>query len=276
MDQGDVERFLASHPYSAATRETYRRVLLALVDAPGLDGVGAAWLVEWVQSHARWGNSQQYVALNACRKFLGWRFGMAHPALSARIKRVKPRRQRVLTAGRALDLLACFDRSTPKGLRDLAIAALGLDTGLRASELCHLQMADVDLDARTLQVVVKGGQWGVGVFSPETAQYIREWITVRSAKPGVEELFTSTRGGTAITRCGLTCIVRKWGQAIGVKLSPHDLRRSFATLSTIFGAPSRVVQVAGRWSDIAMVERYTQGIDPAEITPYLPVSQLQK
>jgi len=69
-------------------------------------------------------------------------------------------------------------------------------------------------------------------------------------------------------------MVKRWGLGIGIKLSPHDLRRSFATLSTLFGAPSRVVQVAGRWSTIEMVERYTREIDQSAIEPYLPVSKL--
>jgi site-specific recombinase XerC len=276
MNKDDVERFLASHPYSLATRDTYRHALLELLNLPDLAVIDAAKLVGFIQSRPGWGNSQQYVALCACRKFLAWQFGVAHAALSARIKRVRPRRQRTLTAVHALDLLASFDSRTPKGCRDLAIAALGLDTGLRCSEFCHLQLADVDLATRMLQVVIKGGQWGAGVFSPETAQYIREWIAVRHVAEGVGELFVSTRTGLGMTRCGLNCVVRKWGVRIGLKLSPHDLRRSFATLSTIFGAPSRVVQAAGRWSDIAMVEHYTQGLDPAAITPYLPVTRLNK
>lgn len=276
MNKGEVEQFLASHPYSAATRDTYRRVLILLIELDDLIEMDAAGLVMWIQSHPGWGNSQQYVALNACRKLLEWKFGISHLALTARIKRVRPRRQRVLTAALALDLLASFDPRTIKGTRDLAIAALGLDTGLRASEICRLRLDDLDLISRTLEVIIKGGQWGMGIYSPETAQYLAAWITVRCAALGVKELFVSTRTGQAMTRCGLTCIFRKWGLRIGLKLSPHDLRRSFATLSTIFGAPSRVVQAAGRWSDIGMVERYTQEIDPAEIAPYLPMSQLKK
>lgn len=271
-----VVRFLASHPYSLATQETYRRILILLITIPDLKKLTAATLVAWIQSQPGWGNSQQWVALCASRKFLAWHFGASHPALSARIKRIRGRKQRTLNAVHAMDLLASFDTSKPKGIRDLAIAALGLDTGLRCSELCHIMLADVDLVNCSLQVVTKGGQWGTGIFSKLTAQYINAWISTRQPAAGVGNLFVSTRTGMAMTRCGLTCIVKKWGIKIGLKLSPHDLRRSFATLSTVFGAPSRVVQAAGRWADISMVEHYTQDLDPAEITPYLPVQQLQK
>ena len=267
----DVERFLASQPYSAATRETYRRVLILLVKLERLERLEPAELLHFVDRKG-WGNSQQYVALCACRKFLAWRFGVGHPALCARIKRVRPRRQRVLTAKRALDLLVIFDRTTSKGLRDLAICALALDTGLRLAELCRLAAADVDLERRSLQVIVKGGQWGMGVFSEQTAVYIAEWLAVRKGNAGT--VFTSTRTWRPLTREGLKVTIRRWGEQAGFKLSAHDLRRTFATLSTIFGAPSRVVQAAGRWSDLDMVEHYTAAITAEEIRPYLPMARL--
>ena len=82
------------------------------------------------------------------------------------------------------------------------------------------------------------------------------------------------REWTGLKPGGLQKIVEGWGLRLGVRLSPHDLRRSFATLATIFGAPSRVVQAAGRWSDIQMVERYTRGLQLGAISPYFPVANL--
>lgn len=271
MDKGMVDEFLASRPYSRATKDTYQRVLMLLVQVDGLKHVGAAGLVRFVDRPG-WGNSQQYVALCACRTFLRWRFGVMHPGLSARVKRIRPRRQRVLTAQQALELLAIFDRTTVKGLRDLAICALALDTGLRLAELCRLKVSDVDLQQRSLQVIVKGGQWGMGVFSEQTAVYIAEWLAVRKGK--ADTVFASTRTWRTLTREGMKVTVRRWGEQAGFKLSAHDLRRTFATLSTTFGAPSRVVQVAGRWSDLAMVEHYTAWITAEEIRPYLPIARL--
>ena len=176
----EVVRFLASHPYSAATCETYRRILVEVVKLDDLADLDAAGLVQFVQSHSHWGNSQQWVALCACRKFLAWQFGASHPALSARIKRIRSRRQRTLTVASASDLLASFDTSSPKGCRDLALCALGLDTGLRCSEFCRLKLVDVDLSAHNLQVIVKGGQWGTGIYSVQTAQYLIAWLAFRS------------------------------------------------------------------------------------------------
>jgi len=167
-----------------------------------------------------------------------------------------------------------FDASAPKGARDLAMAATLLDTGLRASELCRLQLADVDLDRRVLEVIVKGGQWGAGIFSDRTAEYISAWLQARRAARGVGAMFVNVQSGGQLTRDGLKCIVREWGRAIGIKLSPHDFRRSFATISSVFGAPSRLVQLGGRWSSIEMVEHYTRGLQADALRPFLPVSNL--
>ena len=268
----DLENFLASFPFAPTTKDTYRRALLQL---PPTENLTAADLVNFI-SKPEWSSNTQYTALCAVRKFIAWRHGKNHPALSARIKRIKPKPQRVLTKDLALKLLASFDTSTAIGCRDLAIAALALDTGLRCSELCRISIEDLEIIQRHLRVIVKGGQWKAAIFSQQTSMYLSAWLTHRQAKK-TSALFLSyhhTCAGQPLTREGLQGIVKQWGRSIGIKLSPHDFRRSFATLSTIFGAPSRVVQVAGRWSTLDMVEHYTESLKADEIDPYLPVSNL--
>lgn len=273
----DIENFLASFPFAEETKDRYRRVLSMLVELD-LSQLDAAGLLAFIRKPT-WGDAWRYTALCSCRKFIQWMYGVNHPALSARVKQAKAKKQRVLSADKALELLASFDTTSSAGARDLAIACVLLDTGLRCSEVCRLRLADVDLEHRTLQVIVKGGQWGTAVFSEHTAHYIDQWLHHRKPADGVGTLFVGFRHqslGRPLTREGLQGMVKRWGAVIGVKLSPHDFRRSFATLSTIYGAPSRVVQEAGRWSNIEMVERYTRSLNQDAITPYLPVTKLLK
>ena len=277
MNREDVTRFFASHPYADDTKASYSRVFEVAYGLPVNDWQ-AVDLIEFL-NRPGWGNAQKRLALFALRKYIRWRWGDDHPALEAKLKAVRSKQQRVLSKGQALELLASFDTSMPAGARDLALCAVALDTGLRCSELCRLLLADIDLHQRTLQVIVKGGQWGMGIFSEQTALYINHWLGFRSPADGVGNLFVSLhrgRFGRPLTRGGLQQVVEGWGERIGVRLSPHDLRRSFATLATIYGAPSRVVQEAGRWSSIGMVERYTKSLDASAISPYLPVSRLIK
>ena len=98
-------------------------------------------------------------------------------------------------------------------------------------------------------------------LSSSTAAALNRWIKVRRAAPGVDALFVSTYQGKPLTVPGLRTILRKLGEAAGIpNVSTHAFRRGFAVIATEAGAPTRVVQDAGRWSDISMVERYTLGL----------------
>jgi len=269
----DVSNFLASRTYSPATKSTYAYVLEQMLSHPFKDW-GASDLLNFVHRES-WGNSMQYVALNACKAFIKWSLGHSHPALSARLKRVQPKPQRSLNSVQVLDLLASFDTYTPIGARDQCLVAVAIDTGLRVSELARIQLANVDIEHRTILVITKGGQWQYAVYSPETAAILDRWLSYRKPADGCNSLFISLqknkRRGKPLTKCGIQTLFKRWGQSLGFKLSPHDARRGFATISTTNGAPSRIVQAAGRWSDISMVERYTRSIEAQAIQPYLPM-----
>lgn len=220
-------------------------------------------------------------AIAAFRSFFAFTVGASKsPARNIPYPKVPRRVQRTLTVEEASQVLASFDTSTTTGARDLALFAFMIDSGLRASEVCRVQLSDLRLDDRTALVVVKGGQQRFGIFSEYTAHLLASWLAVRSgvALESETALFVSVGGlkpGTALTRDGLKCLYRRVAFRSGVGMfSPHALRRSFATLSTVFHAPSRSVQQAGGWGDIRQVERYTQALDPRAFDPYFPMPNL--
>ncbi len=272
----ELSNFLASYAYAASTRRTYQDILSRLLErSQNLSSMTAAELLI-ILDQSGWGNARQCVALAAIKKYLAWMYGQSHPALDAKLKRVDGKPQRALTPGIALELLASFDAYTPKGARDLAICALGLDTGLRESELCRLQLADTDLEHRVLQVIVKGGKWKAAVFSAETAAHIERWLHYRAIADGQGFLFTNILTGRGLKPMGLYSIVKGWGKRIGIKLCVHDLRRSFAVIATeLMGAPERVLMEGGRWNNSEMIIRYTRTLKLEAMRKYLPVRGLQ-
>lgn len=257
--------FFAEHPVSASTRETYTYALRRFSECVANPETCTPVEILKMFKTLGWGSSLQYTASVAIKKYLRWRYGAAHPALLLKVKREKAKPGRHLAVDQATALLDHFDLSKIKGKRDYATACLALDTGLRVAELASLKMADIDFAARTLKVRVKGGSWADAVFSEHTRAALVDWCNHR--RLGDDRLFQ-------VSRDGLRVIVRRWGEKLGIRLSPHDLRRSFAHISSKSGAPSRLVQVAGRWSSIEMVERYTQGIEPADFENYFPVSRI--
>jgi site-specific recombinase XerC len=147
-----------------------------------------------------------------------------------------------------------------------------LDAGFRKSEICKMDKSDIDLESHKCVVMIKGGRWGEGVFSELTNLYLREWFASREKIAKCEAAFISTQSGKRLTSDGLSTIVKQWGKKIDIILSPHDLRRTFAVLSTLAGAPARTLQVAGRWSNISIVEHYTQAITAEAFRRWFPVS----
>lgn len=271
----EVENFLSSHPYAEKTKESYRRILAEVVNIPDLHALDAAQLIKLINRH-RWGNSQQNVAIHCIKKFLRWSFGSNHPALNARIKRIEPPPRRSLNPDQALQVLASFNTYKPAGARDLAIVAFGLDTGFRRQELCQMQLADLDFYNNTARALCKGGQWGIGAFSEETAQIIQRWLNFRKPADGVGNLFVSVYDGKAISGYGMASLFKRLSKRIGFQISPHDLRSSFATLATLYGAPSRSLQLAGRWHSPEMVEHYTGNLQINAVRPFLAMANLKK
>jgi len=272
----DIRTFLDSHPYAETTKRTYADVLtqvFAHIQDPA--ALSASGLLSLVQSKG-WGNSRQCVALAASQKFLAWKYGQSHPALTARLKRIRGKMPRTLTQEIAEILLASFDRHCAKGARDLAIASLLIDTGLRESEICNLQQADTDTDKRILQALVKGGSWEFAIFSEETAAHIEHWKLFRQRLNPQGFLFVSTVTGNGLTPGGLYSIIREWGRAIHVTLGVHDFRRGFATIASEGGAPDRLIMEGGRWKSTQMVTRYTRALRLEKMRPWLPMTKLKR
>jgi integrase/recombinase XerC len=151
--------------------------------------------------------------------------------------------------------------------------SLALDTGLRASELARLDLKHLDLESRCLQVLSKGFRWKRCFFSEVTASRLREWLDVRRNLAGEDvdtvfcglELNIGKKGaGRPMNRNGILQVFKRLGKNCGMELTVHTLRRSFATLSIRRGASTRLVQLQGGWSSSAMVERYTQALQPED------------
>jgi integrase/recombinase XerC len=225
------------------------------------------------------GQAALYRATNALRSFYKFHCGDQSPAKKLPLKKPPLHQQRSLTMEQVSDLLASIDTSLPIGRRNLALVSFMIDTGFRASEVCRINDCQVDLKNRLAWVTIKGGQDGFGAFCEETATYCATWRAERLNRARCEAFFVGFelhRPGQRLTREGLTDIIRAIGRNADIKLSPHDLRRTFATLAILMGAPSRLVQVAGRWSNLALVERYTQAITAKAIDPYSPVAAARK
>jgi integrase/recombinase XerD len=138
-------------------------------------------------------------------------------------------------------LLRAAKESTPT---DWALISLMANLGLRVSATCAIRIEDLsttEVGYRVLHTVGKGGKPSLKALP------IPVWQAVDAAAGGrTSGWLLLRRDGTQITRRSADRVVQRLTRAAGIdkKVSPHSLRRSFATIALQAGVDVRVVQFA--------------------------------
>ncbi len=162
---------------------------------------------------------------------MGYLEHAANPLLGFPSIKAVPRKLPVALAPEQVSrLLAEPKTDTVIGLRDRALLALLYGTGIRASECASLRSGQVDLTQLTIRVRGKGGHERVIPLNPQLAEVLRIYTHVRGPAWPTAPFFRS-RFGRPLSRGAVYERVRTWGQRsrVGVPLSPHRLRHTFAT-----------------------------------------------
>lgn len=131
-----------------------------------------------------------------------------------------------------------------QALRDRAIIFLMLKTGIRVGELVKLNLADIYMNQRSGEVIIrqgKGNKFRRVPLNLEARQSIASWLEVRNPKTVTENLFLNKQGHP-ITANGVERRVGIYAQRVGVKITPHMLRHTFAKNALDRGA--NITQVA--------------------------------
>jgi integrase/recombinase XerD len=159
-------------------------------------------------------------------------------------------------------LLAAPDADTAAGLRDRAMLELLYASGPRASELCGVQVRDLNLEVGVLRVTGKGGKQRLIPVGQSAVAAARAYLDSARATllqgRASGHLFVTTRG-LAMTRQAFWRMVRQYGLKAGIsrRLTPHLLRHSFATHLLEGGADLRSVQTMLGHADISTTQVYT-------------------
>ena len=159
-------------------------------------------------------------------------------------------------------LLSQPDPSCLIGLRDRAMLELLYATGLRVSELVGLNVLGVNLDVGYVRTIGKGSKERMVPMGDRAIDAIGSYIS--GGRPGLLRagnsayLFLNSRG-RPLTRQGFWKIIRNYGVSAGIKkrITPHQLRHSFASHLLDGGADLRAVQVMLGHEDISTTQIYT-------------------
>ena len=119
---------------------------------------------------------------------------------------------------------------TPTGKRNYAMLLTFLDAMLRLQELLDLELPDLNLQARSLRVRHgKGDKERIVYMGRRLTKAMRDWLAVRGHVPGSDWVFIS-RSGERLDPRNVQRILERLGRRAGVKVSPHRLRHTGATL----------------------------------------------
>ncbi len=115
---------------------------------------------------------------------------------------------------------------------NIAIIVLLLNTGIRESELCNIELSDVTISDRKGVIIIrsgKGNKYREIPLNVDARNALNDYIlNARPSDAETEKVFIGQRG--ALTRNGIYKIVNKMGiKAIGKNVYPHMLRHQCFT-----------------------------------------------
>jgi len=169
-----------------------------------------------------------------------WERGTLDTETYQRIRSIRPPAGSRLPAGRDIDageritLMQTTARDkTPAGVRDAAILAMLIATGMRRAELCALRTSDVDLQSGKLRVIGKGDKERTAYLRNGALRYLRDWLAVRGDGPGPIFCRINKAGRIfpegALSTTAMHKIITKRAAEAGLSdITPHDFRRTYA------------------------------------------------
>lgn len=170
----------------------------------------------------------------------------------------------VSDASTTMDSLAArvAEEDSPIAKRDCAILEVLYASGARVSELCGLDLDDVDYTRNTIRVLGKGNKERTIPLGGPAMSALNDWLKdgrpiIASNRSG-RAIFLGSRGGRIDQRTVRTVVYEALSALEGVeRMGPHALRHSAATHLLEGGADLRTVQEILGHASLATTQIYT-------------------
>src|SRR5213082_3242858 len=146
-------------------------------------------------------------------------------------------------------------------IRDNLILELLFSTGIRIGELVALNVADVDLDKRQIQITGRATRGrSVALTSELVIIALRTFIELRSERTLDTPALFVGRSGTRLTIYSIENIFKKHVRLAEIKrhITPHALRHTMAAMLVSSGADIREVQEILGHASILSTQVYTK------------------
>lgn len=262
---------------SPATVRAYRSDLRDLAESAGavdLDCVDLEVLRDWLWRATQRGDARSTLARRAAaaRSFFSWAKEQELLDHDPSLRLIAPKRGRSLPTVASRDSMTTLleehgakaEMGDPIALRDHAILEMLYGAGIRVSELCGLDIDDIDLDRCTARVLGKGAKERVVPFGNPARLAVSAYL--RRARPplaargstATPAVFLGSRGARIGPRGIYALVAAALGPVVGREaVGPHALRHTAATHLLDGGADLRAVQEILGHASLGTTQIYT-------------------
>ena len=186
----------------------------------------------------------------------------------SRIKGVKSSGVRTgnwLTAQQAERLIEAPDTTRLKGIRDQAILAIMVGSGIRRSEVAALTFGHIQMRENRwviVDLVGKGNRVRTVPIPVWAKSAVDRWVSASGLSPTPDgRLFRSVRkndkiGRDSISAQGIYDVVVEYARELGYELAAHDLRRTFAKLARKGGSGLEQIKLSLGHASVMTTELY--------------------
>lgn len=142
-------------------------------------------------------------------------------------------------------------------IRNKAMMSLLYSSGIRVSELCAMNRADI-AGKSYFTILSKGGVAAPSFIDHRTQVYLMTYLTMR--KDNNPALFLS-EAGSRINPNNVQEVFKNVSNVTGIKATPHTMKHSFCTNLMQNGADIRYVQRLAKHKSIQTTEQYLHVLD---------------
>jgi len=232
---GRSTRTLATY---AAALVNLRRFLGAK-RSTAINGVTTADLEAWQRAMARNGCplSSQEQFVRTVRYWFQWLHARAivftNPAAALRLPKLEQRLPRCPSEDQMRQLLRAMPRQGAVALRNRALLELAYASGARLDELARLKISSIDCRDRTVRLHGKGARDRTVPLTRHAVRALNHYLKRARARllDGADHdgLFVGIRDGEQLRSPGIAGVIREAGARVALEITPHAIRRAFAT-----------------------------------------------
>ena len=222
-------------------------------------------LMDFITSNNHLAKSSQAHLLTAVKNlhnYLLINYNISNEICNFSIKRSKTNLPSFLSIDEVKRILNSFDETDEKDLFERLLIQLIFVSGARVSEICDLNIKQVNTVHKILRIIGKGNRERIVLIDNDTAERLEYYynnIRVNWLKGKDSNYYFINKLGNKVNRQYIYKIIKRKQQELDIKkdISPHTFRHSFATHLLDSDVDLRSVQELLGHSDISTTQIYT-------------------